>query len=335
MAELIFPSRLPLASTPTPFHPLDRFSAQIGGPRIWIKRDDLTDCTLSGNKIRKLEFVVAKARAEGADTLVTCGGLQSNHCRATALLGARLGFQVHLILRGEAPAEADGNLLLSQLAGASIEYHRPAYYATELQLLQQQACERLRRDGRSPYLIPTGASDGVGIWGYIRAAAELLDDITREGIAPGAVICASGSGGTQAGLALGLHLAGSAIPVIGMAVCDSRAWFENKISADMDAWLQAYGQVQGYGKEILNLPVLVNDDYIGPGYAKAQPAVWEIIRQLAAAEGIVLDPVYTGKAFLGMVEQIRLGAFDGCHDLVFLHTGGIFGLFPQKQHLNL
>lgn len=330
---LNYPPRLTLAQTPTPFHPLTRFSEDLRGPTIWIKRDDQTGCALTGNKVRKLEFILALAREQGADTLVTCGGLQSNHCRATALLGAQLGFRVHLILRGEKPRQSDGNLLLGQLAGASIEYHTAALYGAGLPQLQLAACQRLQGEGHRPYLIPTGASDGVGIWGYIRAAAELLADIQRYNLTPRAIVCASGSGGTQAGLTLGLALAGSSVPVIGMAVCDDQALFENKIRRDIADWFERYGSDFAPDPGSLNLRIHVNDHYIGPGYAKAQPEVWDVIRQLAAREGVLLDPVYTGKAFLGMTRELQAGTWGKDGDIIFVHTGGLFGLFPQKHYL--
>lgn len=321
------PPRLRLARLPTPFEPLDRLSARLGGPRIWVKRDDLSDCAVSGNKVRKLEFSIAQALAEGADTLLTCGGLQSNHCRATALLGARLGLGVELVLRGEPAGTPDGNLFLDRLAGAGVHCYPMRQYQQELDTLLAAHAARLRADGRHPFVIPTGASDAIGVWGYVAASAELAADFAQAGIAPRVVVCATGSGGTQAGLTAGLRLHGLDTEAWGMAVCDDAAWFRAKVRADLAAWRERYG----VALDTDALPVKVLDDYIGAGYAQASPAVFETIGLAARTEGLVLDPVYTGKAFHGMLQEMRHGRFRDETDIVFVHTGGLFGLFAQRE----
>ena len=341
-----FPKRLVLAQTPTPLQPLDRLSANLGGPRIWVKRDDLTGSVLSGNKVRKLEFVVAKAIEEGCDTLITCGGLQSNHCRATAVVGAQLGLKVHLILRGELQTssdEVDGNLLLDQLLGAHLSTYSAAEYSASLPQLFRQWQAHYQALGAKPFLIPTGASDGIGAWGYIKACQELALDFKAHGIKPKYIVCATGSGGTQAGLTVGGHLWGLGCKVIGMAVCDSESYFLNKIRSDLDDWQHRYGtdinvELERELKPELDLDKLVayvNDHYIGPGYGKATADVFSTIKSIARLEGLVLDPVYTGKAFHGLVEEIKKGNFSDSDDIVFVHTGGVFGLFPQKKQLLL
>lgn len=329
--SISFPQRLHLAQTPTPLHPLQRLSARIGGPRIWVKRDDLTGCSEAGNKIRKLEFTLAEALNRGADTIITCGGVQSNHCRVTALLCARLGLRCRLLLRGGASADPDGNLLLDQLAGARIDYFPPAQYQRELSELLEHTAEQERAAGRVPFVIPTGASDGIGVWGYIAACEELAEDFVRAGIQPRHIVSATGSGGTQAGLTAGNVLLGLNARIWGMAVCDDAAWFQAKVRADLTDWQQRYRTPL----DLDALSIEVIDDYIGPGYAKAPPEVFALIRDLAREEGLLLDPVYTGKAFFGLLQELKAGRFDDSEDVVFIHTGGLFGLFPQRQQLML
>ena len=309
-----YPQRLSLAQTPTPLQLLSRLSARLGGPRIWVKRDDLTGSLLSGNKVRKLEFVLAQAQQQGADTLITCGGLQSNHCRATALLGAQLGLRVHLILRGEPRGVADGNLLLDYLAGARVTCYPPGEYQTELENIFQHWRDHYHQAGNRAFLIPTGASDEVGVWGYIRASEELATDFQTHGIRPGHIIVATGSGGTQAGLSVGAHMLGLDSTVLGMAVCDDAAYFYQKVDLE-------------------RVNIKVNDSHIGAGYARASRAVFDTIKWVAGLEGLVLDPVYTGKAFHGMISEIKSGGLSREGDIVFVHTGGVFGLFPQRRQL--
>jgi D-cysteine desulfhydrase len=202
-----YPQRLLLANTPTPLQPLKRFKAAANAPRLWIKRDDLTGSVTSGNKIRKLEFVLAEALAQGCDTIITCGGVQSNHCRTTALLCAQLGLRCCLLLRGDRPSESDGNLLLDELAGAEIRFFSSADFLQHMQngLLEKTVSE-FTQQGRKAFVIPIGASDGIGLWGYLAASEELKNDFARHGIKPGYLFTATGSGGTHAGLTAGEYL---------------------------------------------------------------------------------------------------------------------------------
>ncbi|WP_413662276.1 D-cysteine desulfhydrase family protein [Microbulbifer sp. CNSA002] len=326
------PKRLRLANLPTPLQSLDRisdlYSLPYGGPRIWIKRDDLTESGMSGNKLRKLEFVAAEARAQGAQVLITCGGVQSNHCRTTALVGARLGFKVQLILRGKRTANPDGNLLLDELAGAEIAVYSPEEYSRNLQgLFDSWAAEYLSR-GQKSFCIPTGASDGLGIWGYISASQELLADCADRGFSPDHILCATGSGGTQAGLTLGCHLLEAGVKVTGFAVCDSANYFQVKVREDISQWMAQ----SGVSLDLESLKILVNADYKGPAYGVAEPEVYQTIKELACLEGILLDPVYTGKAFHGLLQELKKGNYRGSDNLVFIHTGGQFGLFPHRAH---
>ncbi|MCV6605902.1 MAG: D-cysteine desulfhydrase family protein, partial [Porticoccaceae bacterium] len=304
---LKLPERLSLAQRNTPLQLLPRLSKEVGC-NIWVKRDDMTGCGLTGNKVRKLEFTLKHALSEGCDTLITCGGVQSNHCRATALLGAQLGMNVHLVLRG-APAEAEGNLLLDRLAGADISFYPPKEYISNLAEILDHWQSHYQQRGSKAWIIPTGGSDGIGLWGYISCAQELAADIKTAGIEPEAIISASGSGGTQAGLTVGVADAISPdLPVIGMAVSDSSAYFINKVKEDIDDWRQRYGFAQAPWLD--NLNINVNADYIGPGYGVATQPVFDTIKRLARLEGILLDPVYTGKAFHGLLEEIDKGCFD-------------------------
>jgi D-cysteine desulfhydrase len=327
---IAYPHKLDLAQTPTPFHLLERLSAELGGPRIWIKRDDLTGAATSGNKIRKLEFLLAEAVANGCDTVITSGGVQSNHCRAVALLGAQLGLKVHLLLRSDSEPSAVGNLLLDHLAGATINHYSIREFK-RLDSLFEHWTEHYQQVGSKAYSIPTGGSNGIGIWGYIHAAQELVADFERHNIKPQAIVHATGSGGTQAGLMLGCHLHGIDSPVKAYAVCDSSAYFARKVATDLQGWKERYPS----DIDISALVADTCDSYIGPGYGQADDEVFEFIKRLAAMEGILLDPVYTGKAFFGLTEDIKQGKYAKAEnsDIVFVHTGGLFGLFAQQENL--
>ena len=323
---LAYPRKIDLASTPTPLQYLERASEKWGGGhRLWVKRDDLTGCTLSGNKVRKLEFIAAHAIDNGYDTLITCGGLQSNHCRATAFAGAQLGLAVHLLLRGVQPDESEGNLFLDQLAGATINCYPTRQYVSEIDDLFRQWQAHYADRGHKALAIPTGGSDGIGVWGYIAACEELAADFACAGIEQAHIITASGSGGTQAGLTLGTALHQLPATVWGVNVCDDEQYFLDKVAADAADWRRRYPQVPN-----VDAQPRVLDGYVGQGYGIADTEVFDLIAQLSRLEGLVLDPVYTGKAFAGMLTEIAAGRFEGCTDIVFIHTGGIFGVFPQR-----
>ena len=324
---MIEPPRILLASLPTPLQLLERLSEELG-VRIWLKRDDLTDAVATGNKIRKLEYTIGQALAESADVLVTWGGVQSNHCRATAALAARLGLKAHLLLRGSQPDIADGNLLLDQLLGAEVTFMKlPDYQAMDHEF--NRLTEHFAARGLKTFRIPVGASDEIGLWGYINCAAELKQDFAAAGISPDAIISATGSGGTFAGLILGNALYELGTEIMAINVCDDEAYFVNKVSEDFSAWRRRYEATLNPTR----LPIQVIDGYVGPGYGRATPAIFQTIAKLAQEEGIVLDPVYTGKAFHAMLHEIQAGRLQGMKDIVFIHTGGIFGLFPQKSEL--
>ena len=284
---------------------------------------------------------IYRAIEQGCDTLITCGGLQSNHCRATAILGAQLGLNVHLILRDEGSldgadkafeaARPEGNLFLDYLAGAEVSRYDKKEFQGNLPALFEYWTQYYQAQGNKVYSIPTGASDGTGVWGYVHCIPELISDFEIAGIKPETIIHATGSGGTQAGLSAGATLYNLDAAVLGIAVCDNADYFQNKVRADLVDWQHLYS----IPLDPQAIPVQVDDDFIGPGYARANEVVFATIRELAALEGLILDPVYTGKAFHGMTEKIKQGEFDGQSDIVFVHTGGIFGLFAQGALVKL
>ncbi len=321
------PHRLVLAQLPTPVVELKNLAKRLGVPRLLLKRDDLTGFELSGNKIRKLEYVVADALAADADTLVTHGGFQSNHCRATAAVGARLGLRVRLVLRSPRPdAPSDGNLFLDRLFGADISLHTPQEYTGRRQELIDAAMDAEYARGGHPYFFPVGASIPLGCWGYIRCMAELVEQLGRE--TPVNLFCATSSCGTQAGLMLGRALLGCENwRVRGVPVSDSIGYFQTELRR-----LERQ-TVAEFGLELAesDTPIELIDGFIGEGYAMPYPEEIETIRLLARTEGILLDPTYTGKAMTGMLATIRSGGVRPDAVPVFIHTGGAFGLMARRE----
>jgi D-cysteine desulfhydrase len=317
------PDRVPLARLPTPLERSPRLGAELGLELLW-KRDDLTGLELSGNKARKLEFLVADAERLGADTLVTCGGVQSNHCRATAFAAAKRGLSSVVLLRvpnPEKPPPLEGNALLDRIAGAEIRWVSYDEYRRRAEVLARTA-EALRAAGRRPYVIPEGGSSPLACWGYAFAMAELhaqLPAAWHEG--PVTVAYAVGSGGTAAGVELGIRMLGwqGARP-IGFAVCNDAAYFRATIAA-------LCAEAARLWPELPTVPaaaVTIDDGFIGPGYAQATDEGLALVGRAARTDGVILDPVYTGKAMLGVVARAaELGP-----RVVFLHTGGAFGLLP-------
>jgi D-cysteine desulfhydrase len=333
------PPRIRLANLPTRGHwlrygQLDRQRADAEKLKIWVKRDDQTGSELSGNKVRKLEYLMAEAVAEHASHVITCGGEQSNHARATAFAAAQLGMRSVLILRTDDPAQppaATGNLLLDQLVGAELQWiSRPAW--RDRNQLLAEAAARVRAAGGRPYVVPEGGSNALGSWGYLRAMHELADDL--QGIAspdhPITVVYACGSAGTGAGLLLGaklLRLASRGIRVAGVNVCDDRAYFVDairRICADAVARWQL-------GAEVTEADIDIVDGHVGRGYARSRPEELMTIRDVCRSDGIVLDPVYTGKAFHGVCTELAADPRRFGAAVAFIHTGGIFGLFAPSQ----
>ncbi len=319
------PDRLELANLPTPVLELRRLADRVSVPRILMKRDDLTGLEVSGNKVRKLEYVVAAAIAEGADTLVTHGGYQSNHCRATAAIGARLGLRVRMLLRcAESDPSWDGNLFLDHLFGAEFSYHPPELYRSHLDVLVVEAMQQESDAGRKPFFFPVGASVPYGSWGYIRCVAELRDSIGQD--TPVDLYCATSSGGTQVGLMVGralLHC--DNWRVRGVPVSDSVEYFQTHLRQLERDTVEQF-QLTLSPKDT---PVDLVDGFIGEGYAVPYPAAIDTIRQLGQYEGVVLDPSYTSKAMTGMLHAIKQEPAERVP--VFVHTGGAFGLFARRD----
>ena len=281
---------------------------------------------LTGNKVRKLEFLAADALNRGCTVLVTAGALQSNHCRATAAVAAQLGLKCELILRGH-EQELSGNYLLSRLLDAEITYVSRGTTGDEMTSHLAEAHDRWAARGEKALTIPIGGSDEMGIWGYISAVEELMSDMQRHSLQRAAIVHATGSGGTQAGLNAGVLLHGLEADVISYAVCDDEAYFNDKAQADWD-------NLRANRTDLPNKPIktLTNDQYIGPGYGRAGEEVFDTLTELARLEGIALDPVYTGKAFYGLVTDLAKQAFPSeSPDIIFMHTGGVFGIFPHAS----
>ena len=331
MSSLLdYPPRLNLARIPTPLQLLPRASERWGaGKKLWMKRDDLTGSALTGNKIRKLEFIAAHALEQGLSTLVTCGGVHSNHCRATALVAAQLGLDCHLVLRADdEPEQHTGNFLLDQLAGASYEIWPAREWAGNLKTIYARLESDFKASGRPALMIPTGGSDSLGVWGYIAAAEELRVDLDEHRIDRAALTLATGSAGTQTGLSAGVAIFDLPLQVVGYAVCDDAQWFNRRVFSDWQASLARWPQLPR-----VELVSHTRDHSVGPGYGRADASVYELIAELTRLEGIPLDPVYTGKAFQGVVADIQSGFYDDVDDIIFVHTGGVFGLFAHEPQL--
>ena len=333
-SKINYPARIKLARLPTPLVKMDRLSQKLG-VEIYFKRDDMTGSELSGNKIRKLEFIFAEAGAQGADTVITCGGAQSNHCRATALAATAAGFDSVLLLRTADPGNpppVQGNILLDYLAGAQIVWITPEEYKQRVERFQKEAA-RLRSAGCKPYIIPEGGSCALGAWGYVAAMDELASDLAAlDGgkILPTTVIAATGSGGTTAGLLLGTRLLDLDIRIAGINVCDDHDYFMEVITAICSDFYKKY-----FPKEKIDPAsgIEIVDGYVGRGYALSRPEELRAIRDLARLEGVILDPVYTGKAFFGMLSELEKNPHAFGPRIVFVHTGGLFGLFPIADQL--
>ncbi len=313
------PPRLHFAHLPTPVEPLPRLSAHLQGPRLLVKRDDQTGLAFGGNKTRKLEFLVADALAQHATLLITGGAAQSNHCRQTAAAAARFGLACTLVLTGDPPDRRSGNLLLDTLLGAHLVWTGSQNRDEVMRQVEAEA----RAQGQRPYLIPYGGSNQVGALGYVFAMQELLE----QDIHPDWIILASSSGGTQAGLMVGARLFGFQGRILGISIEKPEVALRQDIIADLATRTARYlDQNFTFTPE----DVLVNDDYLGQGYGVMGPAEEEAIRVFARQEGLLLDPVYTGRAAAGLLDLIRQGFFHSGETVLFWHTGGTPALFAHR-----
>ncbi len=343
--SLDLPSRVPLANLPTPIQRLSRTEARVGRGPLYVKRDDETGADLSGNKVRKLEFLLRDALDQKCDIVLTCGGVQSNHCRATAVASRRLGLDSRLYLRGTKPESLDGNLFLDTMVGADVRYITAEQYEERASLLETEA-ERLRGDGRRPYIVPEGGSNALGSVGYVQFLIELMGQAelspstqdasaksSKGGVRPAVrhVVVATGSGGTLAGLHLGRELLGlKDLRIWGVPVCNDGEYFRNKVLSIADEFA---GGWDGLSRPaIASDEVRMLDGYKGPAYAVPYPEEVALIQETARTEGLLLDPVYTGKAFYGLVEEMTRGTFAD-DPVLFVHTGGIFSTFAYRDVL--
>ncbi len=317
--------RYPLAFLPTPLHPLDRLSEHLGGPRLWMKRDDQTGLAGGGNKTRKLEFLLGDALAQGAETLLTTGAVQSNHCRQTAAAAAKAGLACHLVLGGAPPVEPNGNYLLDRLLGA--EFHWTTR-ENRLPALAALAHEMQSAGGR-PYPITYGGSDPVGAAGYVDAVEELYGQCKEAGVCPDAIVFASSSGGTHAGLVAGARLLGWNVELAGISID------EPEVDLRANVARLATRTTERIGKKMHIEPddVYANASYLGGGYGVMGDLEREAIALMARYEGILLDPVYTGRAFGGLLDLIRRGRLKDAREIVFWHTGGSAALFAYAGEL--
>ncbi|HUQ05045.1 MAG TPA: D-cysteine desulfhydrase family protein [Kofleriaceae bacterium] len=331
--RLPFPRKIPLARAGTPLEPLPRTSATLG-VEVLVKRDDLTGAELSGNKVRKLEFLLAEAVDQGADTVITCGGEQSNHCRATALAAAKVGLASRVVLRTDDPASpppTTGNILLDRLAGATVRWISRPDWARRNPIMEEEAAA-VRAAGGKPYIIPEGGSNAMGSWGYVACAAELSEDLAALPARPTTIVFACGSGGTAAGLALGAKLVGlteRGVRVAAVNVCDNKDYFTRVITGICDEMTTRWS----LETSITAWELDIVDGHVGRGYARSRPEELETIRDVCRRDGLVLDPVYTGKAFHGIVTELAQDRSRFGERIVFVHTGGIFGLFPAAAEI--
>lgn len=321
--------RIALARLPTAIESLPRLTAHLGGPRLYVKRDDCTGLGMGGNKLRKLEFLLGEAQALGADTVLTVGALQSNHARQTAAACARLGLDCELILRRSSHATdaylESGNVLLDRLFGARIHLLEP--HQSRESAMEARAGE-LREAGRRPYCIPVGGSCGLGNLGYVACAAEIMAQAAQENLEFETAVVATGSGGTQGGLVAGMQVSGG-LAITGIAVEGDRREQEALAVRQAAETLRLLGRGEGD----LSSQVTVLDDFAGPGYARPTQAMREALSLAARFEGLVLDPVYTGKAFAGCIALARSGRYGKDQTLLFVHTGGTPGLFGYPESI--
>lgn len=312
----------------TPLEFLPRLTKELDGPNIWIKRDDLLGLAGGGNKTRKLEFLVADAIAQGADTLITCGAVQSNHCRLTLAAACKEGLRCHLVIEERIPdsysKNASGNNFLFHLLGA--ESITVVSGGANMNNAMEKLAESLRRQGSKPYIIPVGGSNAIGTIGYVACAEELMAQAFEIGLNIDCVVCTSGSGGTHAGLAVGFWGNHTGIPVLGINISRPNETQHPIVYKDAKAAADLFN---------LNFPesfIECAQEYVGPGYSLPTPEMVEAVTLVARTEAILLDPVYTGKAFSGIIDLIRQGRFHKNENIVFIHTGGCPALYYYKDY---
>ena len=313
----------------TPIEKLTRLSAELGGPTIYVKRDDLLGLMGGGNKTRKLEFLVADALSQGADTLITCGAVQSNHCRLTLAAAVKEGMKCRLVLEerveGSYNPEASGNNFLFRLLG--VEKIKVVPSGSNMMKEMQDVADDVAAEERKAYIIPGGGSTPIGATGYVACAEEILAQSFEKGLNIDHIVCASGSAGTHAGLVAGFYGNNSDIPVIGVNVSRTKNEQEELVY-DL---VQSTAAHVGIKSSIPREAVVCFDEFVGPGYSLPTPEMVEAVRMLAMTEGILIDPVYTGKAMSGLIDLIRKGYFSKDESVLFVHTGGSPAIYAYIQ----
>ena len=325
--------RVELAHLPTPLEPMPRLSEHLGGPRLWVKRDDCTGLATGGNKTRKLEFSMAEALAQGADTVITVGAVQSNHVRQTAAAACKLGLRCEVLLehRVTDPSDAyanSGNVLLDRIFGANLREYPGG---TDFDAAMAEVAAEIEASGGKPYLIPGGASNRVGALGYVNCALELLEQADQQGIVVDHLVTATGSAGTQAGLIVGLKAARPDVPLLGIGVNVPKEVQEDRVYNLACETADYIGKPGIVARE----DVVANCDYVGAGYGIPTAGMNEAVLLLARLEGLLFDPVYSGKALAGMIDLVRKGEFARGENIVFLHTGGAAALFAYADQLEV
>ena len=320
------PAKLSLANLPTRIEQMPVISKQLG-VSIFLKRDDQTGSEYCGNKIRKIEYAVAEALRQGCDTLITCGGIQSNHCRATAAVAAKLGLKSILLLRIDEEPPICGNYLLDLLFGAEVRFCNREEYRNSRNQMMQRFCDELVAIGQKGYVIPEGASGGIGCFGYFDCMEEIVRQESEIGIKFDTIVVAEGSGGTHAGLHLANKLLGLNKRVVSFCVCDDKDYFVKVVLNICTSCMDYMGV--SFPLDLNDIEVI--DQYVGRGYAVSTPEELAFIAQTARENGVIFDPVYTGKAFLGLYRETERGTFINSKNILFIHTGGIFGLFPKDN----
>jgi len=315
----------------TPIEKLSRLSRELAGPAIYMKRDDLLGLAGGGNKTRKLEFLVAEALEQGADTLITCGAVQSNHCRLTLAAAVKEGLKCRVVLEERVPGSykpaAGGNNFLFQLMG--VEKIAVVPGGSDLASAMQTVAAAVAAEGRKAYIIPGGGSNPVGATGYVACAEEILSQTFELGISIDRIVCASGSAGTHAGLVTGFYGNNSNIPVIGINVSRAKG-DQEELVYDL---MQRTARQVGVNSVIPREAVVCFDEYVGPGYSLPTPEMAEAVRMLARLEGVLIDPVYTGKAMAGLIDLVRKDTFKKDENILFVHTGGAPALYVYMDEI--
>lgn len=315
---------------PTPLVELIKLSKKLNGPRIFMKRDDNTGLALGGNKTRKLEFILGDALAQGADTIVTAGAAQSNHCRQTAAAAASLGLECHLVLGGKEPEHFDGNLLLDKVFGCSIHWAGKNRKGEGI----PQIVEQLKNDGKKPYVVPYGGSNELGALAFVEALKELEYQCQNMKASFTHIVFASSSGGTQAGLMLGKKILQSSSQIVGINI-DKGETDKVPFNQYIVSLANSTSKLIGENHRFSGADLILNSDYVGEGYGVIGALENEAILLTAQTEGILLDPVYTGRAMGGLIDMIRTGKIKKTDSVLFWHTGGAPALFAYSDSLDL